>query len=357
MQNHASSERAVGRVSAVMRPFSYSEASRDLVLRAVARARDPQYAEVFPVIVAHHDPQAVPIAATVAMLEEAGRPLSLRWTAEQWRAKHAQLEAERELSEQASDYTRRAPWLRRFLASGRWDRGRVQPVTTPQRLVREGLRQRISIRNLARRIERGTLACFSVVTGGKRWTVVLRPALGWRRAPRIRSVFGRDGVEASPEIEHTVAGLLSLPEPRRKRAPPWPGWGELVLLGLGLLVARAVASFEPAAPRIPEHLLAGGGIACFAACRYLARPATGSGWGARALLVLTCFAPAGLGIGAFGVPVPVDFSDLVEQKGWAAQLMLVPMSFLVAAFLWPIAARTYRRCSCLGVRRRDGACR
>ena len=215
--------RAIDRVARMLEVLiskgCYCPDDGELVMRAVAHAVDPWFAEGFAVAVAHHDPNTVPIAETLELLIEEQVPFSLKWPPEKWIAKHDQLTRARELCKHSSDYASRTKWLTQFLESEGWDRRRVQFVTTPQRLVREAFRQRISIERLVRRLERGRVACASVLVEGQRWTVLLCPrSMSRKRELRIHRILGRDGVRPDASTAYKIVEILGLTKPGRPRS-------------------------------------------------------------------------------------------------------------------------------------------
>ena len=336
-------ERAIGRIEPMLEGSvsrgCYSKEDAELVVRAVSHADDPWLAEGFAVAVAHHDPKIVPIAETLGMLIEERVPFSLRWPPEKWAAKHEQLVRARELRKLAGDYATRAKWLTRFLESEGWNRRRVQFVTNPQRLVREALRQRICIRGLVKMLERGKVACASVLVDGKRWTVRLRPSSRWRRSKlQICGIEGRDGITPDEETRRTIDEVLGLTTPQARRRGYWPSWGQVAVAGLGLLAARWIALFEPLAPRIPELLLVGAGVAAFAACRYLTRLGRRGSRASSGLFAVTWLSPAALGMIVVAEPIPVYLEGPAEASGLTSQLMLVPASYFIATLAWRAAA-------------------
>lgn len=337
-------ENAIGRVAPMLEELvssgCYSRDDAELVVRAESHAVDPWFAEGFAVAVAHHDPKVVPIAETLEMLIEERVPFSLRWTPEKWVAKHEQLTRARELRKIAGDYARRAKWLTRFLESEGWDRRRVQFVTNPHRLLREALRQRISIERLVRRLECGRIAIASVLVDGRRWTVLLRPRSRWRkREAHIHRILGRAGVRPDSSTACKITEILGLSKEPEKRRDLWPSWGQVAVAGLGLLAARWIAHVEPLAPRIPELLLIGAGVMAFAACRYLTRLGRAGSWASSGIFALIWLSPPALGVVAKANPIPVYSIDFAEASGLTAQLVLVPASYFIAALVWPAAAK------------------
>ena len=335
---------AISRVASMLERLvsdgRYSEDDAELVVRAATHAVDPWFAEGFAVAVGHHDPDTVPMAATLEMLIEERMAFSLLWTPEKWVAKHEQLTRARELRRQANDYAMRAKWLEWFLESDGWDRRRVQVVTNPQRLVREALRQRIGITSVVKGLERGRLACASVLVDGKRWTVLLRPRSRWRRrGVRITSIQGRDAITPDEQARRSIVEVLGLPPPHARRRAQWPGWGPLAVAGMGLLTARWVALIEPSAPRIPELLLASVGVSVFVASRYLTRRGRRASRISNGLFAVTWLAPPALGMFVLVNPIPVFFPDLAEASGLTSQLMLVPACYVAAALAWPLVAK------------------
>ena len=255
-----------------------SEVDRDFIIRAARNAGDPEHALGFAALPPHIDPgnsKDLPIREIIDTLIEQGRPFFLGWPRDRWCRKRRQLQRLREFTPPPPRYER-VGWLARCLPSDR----RLRILDTPNRLLRESLRQGLPLSELDPQLQCGRLGGISVLADKKRWTVVLHAPSGFRR-PRVHSVHGTNGVAPDERARAAIADALGkgidMTRPSRRA---WQAVGRVTIGGLGAALLLAVAPIERPAPEfLPAAGVAAAGVGCYAIRQVLSEMTGGRGSG------------------------------------------------------------------------------
>ncbi len=312
-----------------------------LILRAALHAEDPHLALGFAAVVTHHDPRKIPIAETVDALIGQNRRYSLLCPPERWLRKSVQLRRLRQFTPPPVRYTDRAGWLERVLPA---DRRHLRVLDTPNRLLRESLRQGFGLNDVDPRLRLGRLAGISVLAAGKRWTVTLHAPTGCER-PRLHRIRGAGGAAPDERSRSAVAGALGETidmTPPSRRA--WRAIGRVTTGGLGLAALLALAPLEPpaSAPGIPEIHVCAAGLACYA-IRHLLPEQVRCRRLSAGIFAAVWLGPALAAALAILAPIPVALDGLHAAEPIGRQLLSLPLAYLAAALAWPPIGRWWHR--------------
>ena len=312
-----------------------SGADRDFILRAARNAVDPERALGFASIPPHTDPDKknVPVREIIDTLIEQGRPFFLGWPRDRWCRKWRQLQRHREFTPPPPRYER-VGWLARCLPSDR----RFSILNSPNRVLREALRQGLPLLEFDPQLQCGRLGGVSVLTADKkRWTVILHAPSGFRR-PRVHSIRGADGVAPDKRARAAITDVLGkgidMTSPSRRA---WQAVGRVMIAGPSAALVLALAAVERPAPEfLPAAGVVAAGVGCYAMRHVLSESLRWSRWLSAAIFAAVWLGPAVAATVAINVSIPIALEQFHTAKSVGRQLLWLPAGYLAAALAWPL---------------------
>ena len=315
-----------------------SEVDRDFIIRAARNAGDRERALGFAPLPPHIDPgnsKDLPIREIIDTLIEQGRPFFLGWPRDRWCRKRRQLQRLREFTPPPPRYER-VGWLARCLPSDR----RLRILDTPNRLLRESLRQGLPLSELDPQLQCGRLGGISVLADKKRWTVVLHAPSGFRR-PRVHSVHGTNGVAPDERARAAIADALGkgidMTRPSRRA---WQAVGRVAIGGLGAALLLALAPIERPVPEfLPAAGVVAAGVGCYAIRQVLSESLRWTRWLSAAIFAVVWLGPAVAAAVAIHASVPITVEQFDTAKPIGRQLLWLSVAYLTAALAGPPIGR------------------
>ena len=187
-----------------------SPATADTVLDAHELTGEPQHLLGFAVAALEFRLAGVPVADTIRMARDQGRRISLRWSANRWRAEHNRFARAATLKKLADEneaydverYERHLPakWPGYLIKSSR-------------RLGMEGLRQRHCVAAYHRSVKNGHCAIATVFVHSTRWTVELRWTGLEDRPLAITQIRSRRNQAPPAEVREMIHERMDIPRP------------------------------------------------------------------------------------------------------------------------------------------------